>query len=159
MTHTATASQLSTRTPAFTVATALAWLGHDCDGGCPPLAICTPASLWFVRNQSASYVCPEGTLIVVEIGDDPARATQVRGLISEVNHCTRNHVQVRERVSSGHGRSFVARSDVPPLTGTPLYLRRVDPPRGVPSGGIDGGDHDPRLSADLLADRGPRLDG
>jgi hypothetical protein len=113
MIHTAIAPRRATRASVFTVATALAWLGHDCDGLCPALALCSPAELWFV----------------VDVGDDSARAAEVRALLCEVNRCIgRRDIQVRERVPTVQSGAVVTRPSIEAIPDAALYLRRIDQP-------------------------------
>jgi hypothetical protein len=129
MPHTVTAPRGSPQPFAFTVATALAWLGHDCAGGCPALATSTPASLWFVPQPSRRYVSRQQSLIVVDPGDDPGRAAEVRALLCEVNRCIgRGHIEVREQVTTDQQRTLVTRPDARSTPDAALYLRSHDRP-------------------------------
>ena len=124
MTPTATAPQRSTRASVFTVATALAWLGHDCDGLCPAAAICSPADLWFVPHPSPRHPTRHRSLIVVDVGDDPARAADIRALLREVNRCIgRSHIHVRERVPADQQHALMTRLDMLSRPAAGLYLR------------------------------------
>lgn len=128
MAHTLTASPPSTEVSAFTLATALAWLGHDCDGGCPATAMCIPAGVWFVRDSSPGRSWRQETLVVIDVGDDPARAARLRALLGEINRCTRrNHIRVCERVPADQRAPLVIRPGTPPIAGAPVYLRPVRP--------------------------------
>jgi hypothetical protein len=138
MTHSVTAPKGPTRPFAFTVSTALAWLGHDCAGGCPALATSTPASLWFVPQPSPRYLSRQQSLIVVDPGDDPERAAEVRALLREVNRCIgRSHIQVREQVTIDQQRTLVTRPDARPTSDAALYLRSRDQPSNETSSRSD----------------------
>jgi hypothetical protein len=129
MIHTAIAPRRATRASVFTVATALAWLGHDCDGLCPALAICSPAELWFVPHPSSRHPSRQQSLIVVDVGDDSARAAEVRALLCEVNRCIgRRDIQVRERVPTVQSGAVVTRPSIEAIPDAALYLRRIDQP-------------------------------
>jgi hypothetical protein len=99
-----------TRSFAFSLATGLAWLGHDRPCDCPRMATELPARVWFMRlpllpdGRPATWT---GTLVVVELGKHSWPARQVRGLLREVNHCTKHdNIRVRERNSTDHGSSW-----------------------------------------------------
>lgn len=85
------------RVCAFTLATALVWLGHDCAGGCPPLILTLHARTWIDRPTPR----PAGdstTLAIVEFDDTLQRAV-VTGMLRAVNACTyTDHIRVQERV-------------------------------------------------------------
>ncbi len=118
-----------TRVCAFSVATALAWIGHDCSGGCPTEAATVPASVWFVRTPAVTARSWATTLVVVDLSprDGLGVPTQtpevVRAMLRRVNDCTRpEHIRVRERVSGDHSHAVDA-TNTDPRVGAPLYLR------------------------------------
>lgn len=88
-----------TRVLAFTLSTAMLWLGHTCRGGCPP-EICTlRASVWSV--EQAATIANEGitTLVVVRFGSvlRAADSATHRSVLNRVNRCARrDHILVRE---------------------------------------------------------------
>ncbi len=128
MNRTVTAPQSPSPAVAFTLATALAWIGHDCTGGCPPLAMHIPASVWFVPRSSDAHQSWASTLVVVELGETDPAAAQIRPLLRDVNRCTsRNHIQVRERAATDQGHALAALGVQPARSSEPLYLRPIDP--------------------------------
>ncbi len=100
-----------TRVCAFSVATALAWIGHDFRGTCPAETTTQPASVWFVRTPGVNAPRWVTTLVVIDFSprDRSAAPAQspapVRAMLRRVNDCTQSeHIRVRERVSGDHGR-------------------------------------------------------
>ena len=71
MTHTVAAQMCSTPPFAVTVATALAWLGHECDGGCPALAMSTQPACGSFLSRRPGISRRMESLIVVDPGDAP----------------------------------------------------------------------------------------
>jgi hypothetical protein len=104
MTDTVTTPAPSARTVTFTVASALAWAGHDCDSRCPAATMQMPASLWFVPRASTGKPAWSITLVVIDIAGNATRAREIRALLREINHCTnRDGIQIRERTDTAHG--------------------------------------------------------
>lgn len=118
-----------TRVCAYSVATALAWIGHDCSGGCPAEAVRLPASVWFVRTPGVNALHWATTPVVVDLSprDGSAMPAQtpdaVRAMLRRVNDCVRSeHICVRERVSGDHCHAVDA-TVTDPRVCAPLYLR------------------------------------
>ena len=87
------------RVCAFTLATALVWLGHDCAGGCPPLTLTLRARTWIDRTALRSAT-DSTTFVVFDLQDTVQRAV-VSGMLREVNACTQpDHIRVQERIVS-----------------------------------------------------------
>jgi hypothetical protein len=94
-----------TRAPAFTLATALAWLGHDCVGGCPPELTGASASVWLLGSGRVGQGTGADVLVVVGFGDCGLTPTVVDRLLLEVNRCALpDHIRVRERVKTDQVR-------------------------------------------------------
>ena len=89
------------RVCAFTLVTALAWLGHECPGDCPTLAATMRARTWFARRTSerdADVAGVMSTLVVVDLSSECSDPAAVRQMLRQVNACAgRDHIQVRER--------------------------------------------------------------
>jgi hypothetical protein len=94
------------RVCAFTLSTALAWVGHVCTGTCPPQASTLLASVWFVRRYPDRAWA--NTLVVVELRDE-LPATHLSALLHGVNRCTHSdHIRVRIRVDTDQGHALAA---------------------------------------------------
>lgn len=123
-----------TRACAFTLATALAWIGHVCKGGCPILITATPASVWHVRDQSRADHGRSDILVIVDLGNQSAPPEQIRALLREVNRCTAgDHIRVYERADNDHAQPRIS-TRVPQARGVLSYLRPTDsllPPRAT----------------------------
>lgn len=116
-----------TRACAFTLATALAWIGHVCKGGCPSLITATPARVWHVRNQSSTDHAGADILVIVDLGDHSVPPEQVRALLREVNRCTAGeHIRVYERADNDHAQPHIS-TRAPQACGVLSYLRPTDP--------------------------------
>jgi len=61
------ASAYPSPAPAFTVATALDWLGHQCTSRCSSSLDDLPAAIWFVRRRSRAK--RRQTIVVVDLTD------------------------------------------------------------------------------------------
>ncbi len=117
-----------TRVCAFSVATALAWVGHDCHGGCPAETKTMSASVWFIRTPGVNARSWATTLVVMELSPRGGRAApvqtpdSVRTMLRRVNDCTRSeHIRVQEWVKSDHPQTVTADSRI----GAPLYSPAV----------------------------------
>lgn len=97
-----------TRACAFSLATALLWLGHDCRDGCAELARQPTRGVWFIRLSAALSSTWWGTLVVVDLGDCSWSALQIRNDLRQVNRCVAaERILVRER-RTGDERPLVA---------------------------------------------------
>jgi hypothetical protein len=97
-------TDIFTRSFAFTLATGLAWLGHDRPCDCPRMATEHPARVWFKHLPPSTRVGSAHTLVVVDLAEHQWPASRVRGLLGEVNHCTgRDQIRVRERKLTDRG--------------------------------------------------------
>lgn len=118
-----------TRAYAFTLATALVWIGHDCTGGCPVQAKELPAAVWFVDDSAAAGGESNDTLVVVRFGATPTphSATRHSTLLRQVNDCVRgDHIHVREREATTWDGALAAlfeqaRSESVSVVGDPLF--------------------------------------
>ncbi len=102
-----------TRVCAFTLATALAWVGHDCTGGCPDPARLLRADVWFIRRPRTRHVRAT-TLVVVDFFEGLSHTTPLpdHAMLRQVNHCTRpDNVVVRQRVGGSGRLALVAMPD------------------------------------------------
>ena len=97
----------------MTLANALAWLGHDCPGGCPRGATEASTRMHFLHLPGAVPPFWPHTVVVVDPDEIPSAATHLlHGWLHDVNHCVRrDHIVVRTRVASDAG----IRSPVGPL--------------------------------------------
>ncbi|CAN5594808.1 hypothetical protein BH10ACT8_BH10ACT8_08330 [soil metagenome] len=94
-----------TRVLAFTVATAMAWLGHECTGGCPAAAAELRACVWYERRFALQNHCPASTVAVVDLCHQRAGSEQTQTLLSQVDRCARRDgIAVRERLPRDGGR-------------------------------------------------------
>lgn len=110
-----------TRVCAFTVATALAWVGHECTGSCPPDVWRLPASVWFRRDPAVGGGGWNAALVVVELAQGRVHA-DLGGVLQAVNRCTSpEHIVVCERARPD--RDLPASRTV---DDTRLYLRVDD---------------------------------
>lgn len=82
-----------TRLPAFTVATALTWLGHD-DCTCPK-QVDDRANVWLIGPPSDGRPTGMWALLDVEFVDPPWSRSEGEGIVAEINVCTcRDRIQV-----------------------------------------------------------------
>lgn len=132
-------SEGMTRVCAFSVATVLAWIGHDCRGGCPTEAATVPASVWFVRTSGVHTTTWATTLVVVDLSPRPGSSVPaqtpdaVRATLRRVDDCTRSErIRVREQVSDDHSHA-VDTSATDPRVFAPLYLRAEHITSGLPT--------------------------
>ncbi len=89
-----------TRVLAFTLGTSLCWLGHVCQGQCPPQAATLQASVWFVEQAATTAGDDVNVLVAVRFGSNLTGGTSdaENGLIDRVNRCAqRDHIRVYER--------------------------------------------------------------
>lgn len=96
----------SERVAAFTLRTALAWLGHICAGRCPSATASIPAQTWVVRTIDGRriYGVPPShedsclqmeTLVLVDFGSLDPGSVFVVDLFESVNRCTApDHIRV-----------------------------------------------------------------
>ena len=91
------------RSPAFTLGTALVWLGHDCPGDCPPDVSARPAEVWFVRaNGTASHTW---ALTIVDVDFTASPQDSRQDLLEQVNDCVRpDRIRVRHRSTPERSR-------------------------------------------------------
>ena len=88
----------------MTLAKALAWLGHDCPGGCPRGATEMSTRMRFLHLPGAGPPFWPHTVVVVDPSEIPSTATHLHGWLHDVNHCVRrDHIIVRTRVASDAG--------------------------------------------------------
>jgi len=89
-----------TRSYSATLAEALAWLGHDCPGGCPRGATEMSSRMRFLHLPGAEPPFRTHTVVVVDPEEVPWTATQLHGWLHDVNHCVRrDHIVVRTRAA------------------------------------------------------------
>jgi hypothetical protein len=94
-----------TRSPSFTLGTALLWLGHDCPGGCPPIASNWRAEVWFVHLPDTSTRRWTKTLVDVDFADEKSTDGPGEELLRQINACVRpDHIRVRERSAAERAR-------------------------------------------------------
>lgn len=87
-----------TRACAFSLATALLWLGHECHDGCGALVRQPTSGVWFIRLSGTQSSMRSRTLVVVDLGDCSWSALQIRNDLREVNRCVAaDRILVRER--------------------------------------------------------------
>ena len=85
----------------MTLAKALAWLGHDCPGGCPRVATEIGAGMHFLHLPGAQAPFWTHTVVVVDPYEVPWAATRLHGWLHDVNLCVRrDHIVVRTRAAS-----------------------------------------------------------
>lgn len=89
------------RVAAFTLGTALAWLGHDCFGGCPRQVAQLRADTWHLPHglqmDRASDARNPFSLVLVHFLDTSTTSAPHHSLLRKVNHCTwPNRIRVRE---------------------------------------------------------------
>jgi hypothetical protein len=110
------------RQPAFTVGTALRWLGHDCPGQrCWRPLESLDASVWFLLDRQQSFALPK-TRVLVELSITGVEVSHVRRVFDEVNWCTR-----RDAIEVGYRPSIHGR---PMPSPTPVsHLRHYRPSR------------------------------
>lgn len=83
------------RVAAFTLQTALAWLGHACRGVCPPAVSVIPAQTWVVRPIDHDSSSRTETLVLLEFGPTSPLSASAASLLVEVNLCTAvDHLRV-----------------------------------------------------------------
>ena len=84
----------------MTLAKALAWLGHDCPGGCPHVATEIGAGMHFLHLPGAQAPFWTHTVVVVDPYEVPWAATRLHGWLHDVNLCVRrDHIVVRTRAA------------------------------------------------------------
>lgn len=84
------------RLPAFTVATALTWLGHE-NCSCP-MQVDERANVWLVKLRSDGRPRGIRALLDVEFVDPPWSRSEGDGIVAEINVCTsRDRIQVELR--------------------------------------------------------------
>jgi hypothetical protein len=96
--------------PAFTLATALGWLGHQCVSHCSSSLDDLPASIWFVRRRSPAQ--PRHTIIVVDLTNVGGSVAWTRRRVHDINRCTRGdsiHVFGRRMADIGNALRIVTR--------------------------------------------------
>ena len=87
------------RLPAFTVATALAWLGHD-DCRCPA-QVDNRANVWLIGQRSAGRPTGMRALLDVEFVDPPWSRAEGDAILAEINVCTgHDRIQVELRTDA-----------------------------------------------------------
>ncbi|MEO6885000.1 MAG: hypothetical protein ABI232_01755 [Jatrophihabitantaceae bacterium] len=80
--------------------TALAWLGHECPGTCPPEATGHHAAIWFAHLPDALDQSSVLTLVEVDFGATPWSDLRRNSLLHQINHCVRpDRLSVRERLA------------------------------------------------------------
>ena len=85
----------------MTLAKALAWLGHDCPGGCPRGATEMSTRMHFLHLPGTEPPFRTHTVVVVDPYEIPSAATHLHGWLHDVNQCVRrDHIVVRTRVAS-----------------------------------------------------------
>ena len=85
------------RLPAFTLATALMWLGHECRGACPRQVRDERASAWLIRSPESGWPGGVTSLVDVEFTDPTWLAARDLDLMCEINECTcTDHIVVRD---------------------------------------------------------------
>jgi hypothetical protein len=90
--------------PAFTLGSALRWLGHDCTNHCSDAIDGLTASVWFLRRGPHLLVLPLETLVLLDPTDTGKALAHVRRMIYEVDCCTRDeaiHVRCRREGENG----------------------------------------------------------
>jgi hypothetical protein len=108
-------AQLPIPTPAFTVARALDWLGHDCAQHCSSALDELPAAIWFVSR--ANHGQRRGTIVVVDPSGSDESIVRIRRDIRDVNRCTRGeriYVLGRRMADIDHALSIVTREPIAP---------------------------------------------
>ena len=84
--------------PAFTVASALRWLGHECPSRCAAWAGDLHATVWFIRRRETVWPTPHGTLVIVDLTGSREPVAHIRRRIRDIAACTRaDGILVRER--------------------------------------------------------------
>lgn len=89
-----------TRVLAFTLATAMAWLGHVCHGECPAQAETLKVGVWFAEQAATTADDGINVVVIAGFGSELRAGTSVveKGLVEQVNHCVqRDHIRVYER--------------------------------------------------------------
>lgn len=87
----------SERLPAFSVATALSWLGHDNCHTCPE-QVHARANVWLIRPPVGGRPSGMRALVDVEFVDPPWSRAEDNGILAEINVCTcRDRIQVELR--------------------------------------------------------------
>lgn len=85
------------RVTAFTLGTALAWIGHDCFGGCPRQTFQLRADIWHLAAPPAPGPNPIFDLVLVRFTETSPATPPLHALLRRVNHCTwKNRIRVRE---------------------------------------------------------------
>lgn len=88
----------SERVAAFTLRTALAWVGHVCTGRCPLSTVSMPAQAWVVRQIDSEHPTtrPHGVecIVLVDFGGVDT-SIEAGARLVEVNACTAaDHITV-----------------------------------------------------------------
>jgi hypothetical protein len=90
--------------PAFTLASALCWLGHECPSRCAARAGDLNATVWFIRRRETVWPTPHGTLVVVDLTDSREPVAHIRRRVRDIAACTRaDGILVRERRTDDNG--------------------------------------------------------
>lgn len=103
-----------TRALAFTLATAMVWLDHDCQGGCPPQAATLTASVWYAKHPATTGDDEINTTVVVRFRSSFSASSSApeAGLLERVNSCARGDgIRVQERRSAIWDDPFAVLAD------------------------------------------------
>lgn len=100
--------------PAFTLASALRWLGHECVQRCSSSLDDLPATIWFPHPRNVGT--PRGVIVLVDPTDRLESVAQLPRLIRDINFCTRTeriHVRGRQMADIGNAVRLAARETAP----------------------------------------------
>jgi hypothetical protein len=100
--------------PAFTLASALRWLGHECVQRCSSSLDDLPATIWFPHPRNVGTT--RGAIVLVDPTDRRASVARLPRLISDINFCTRTeriHVRGRRMADIGNAVRPVPRETAP----------------------------------------------
>lgn len=126
--------------PGFTLGSALAWLEHSCSRQCSAAISSLHADIWFAGPGPARQLVPSGTLVVVELGNDPARVDEIASLVAAVRLCAeRDGIAIRTQTGGG--------ADDPGGRRRPLLLQAISDgvvPEAGPARASVGADRDAR---------------
>jgi hypothetical protein len=87
------------RPPSFTLGTALALLGHHCQGICPGQAVHRSALVWFDHLPVTSTEHQIQTLVEVDFGAVPWTRFHTDALLAAINLCVHpDRIAVRRRL-------------------------------------------------------------
>ena len=90
--------------PAFTLGSALLWLGHDCPDHCSQMIDGLTASVWFLRRGPHFLVRLPETLVLLDPTDTGKALAHIRRMIYGVDCCTRRGaIHVRHRRTGEYG--------------------------------------------------------